>query len=276
MIAKLEKEIVEFYLIPSSAREVERKYGINLYQLKKLLTKYNIQTHSRSTVYRLRDDRTKVVCLEKYGVTNPFAAECIKEKIKQSMIDRHGVEHVGQASISKQKTKEAFLNKYGVDSYTKTEEFKKNYAANVAEYKIKEFKTKKLNRTFNTSKAEESYYKFLVKQYGKANVVRQYSEERYPYHCDFYIRSKDLFIELNLNWTHGGHPFNTKDQADLAILAKWEKRAKKSDYYKNAIETWTIRDVAKIATAKENKLNYLIYYKESELFEQYSRFKCFK
>lgn len=274
MTQELEKEIVEFYLAPSSAREIERKYGVNLYQLKKLLVKYNVPQHSKSDAYKLRDERTKEVCLERYGVTNPFAAEEVKEKIKQSMLDRHGVEYVGQAEISKQRTKETFLNKYGVDSYSKTEEFKKNYAANVDKYKIKEFKTKKLNGTYGTSKAEEAYYKILVERYGKANVVRQYKEKRYPYHCDFYIIPKDLFIELNLNWTHGEHPFDSKSQADMIKLAEWKKRAKKSDYYKNAIETWTKRDTAKIATAKENKLNYIInyiiFYKESELFEQSS------
>lgn len=270
MTKELEKELVEFYLAPNSARAIERKYGVNLYQLKKLLAKYDIPMHSKSDAFKLRDERTKEVCLERYGVTNPFAVEEVKEKIKQSMRDRHGVEYVGQAEISKQKTKEAFLKHYGVDSYTKTEEFKKKYVANSAEYKIKEFKTKKLNGTCNTSKPEEAYYEFLIKQYGKANVLRQHREKRYPYYCDFYIVSEDLFIELNLNWTHGEHPFNSENPADLAKLAEWQERAKVSKYYENAITTWTQRDTAKIATAKANKLNYITYYKESELFEQSS------
>lgn len=270
MTKEFEKELIEFYLIPNSAREIERKYGINLYQLKKILVKNNVPMHSKSATYKLRDERTKEVCLEKYGVTNPFAVEEVKEKIKQSMLEHHGVEYVGQAEISKQKTKKAFLEKYGVDSYTKTEEFKKNYSANVIEYKRKEFETKKLNGTCGTSKAEEAYYNLLVEQYGEGNIVRQYSEKRYPFHCDFYVVPEDLFIELNLSWTHGKHPFDANNPADVAKLNEWKKRAEKSDYYKNAIETWTKRDVTKITTAKANKLNYLIYYKESELFEQYS------
>lgn len=268
MTKELEKELIEFYLVPNSAREIERQYGVNLYQLKKLLAKYDIQMHSKSDAYKLRDERTKEVCLEKYGVTNPFAADEVKEKIKQSMLERHGVEYVGQAEISKQKTKEAFIKHYGVDSYAKTDEFKRNYIANVHKYKIKEFKTKKLNGTCNTSKSEEAYYNILIKKYGKDNVIRQYIEERYPYHCDFYIASEDLFIELNLSWTHGDHPFNSENYDDLAKLAEWKNRAKKSDYYKNAIETWTKRDTAKLATAKKNCLNYITYYKESELFDK--------
>ena len=253
--------------MPNSARERERKYGVNLYQLKKILAKFSIPQHSKTDAYKLRDERTKEVCLDRYGVENPFAAEEVKEKIKQSMIERHGVEYVGQAEISKQKSKEVLLNRYGVDHYSKTEEFKKNYSANAAEYKIKEFKTKKLNGTCRTSKSEEVYYNILVERYGNTNVLRQYREKRYPYHCDFYIVSEDLFIELNLSWTHGDHPFNGEDPADIAKLAEWQERAKTSKYYENAITTWTVRDPAKIATAKTNKLNYILYYKESELFE---------
>lgn len=130
MTQELEKELIEFYLAPNSAREIERIYGVNLYQLKKLLVKYNIPQHSKSDAYKLRDARTKEVCLEKYGVTNPFATEEVKEKTRQTMLERYGVEYVGQAEISKQKTKEAFLEKYGVDSYTKTEEFKNFIAEN--------------------------------------------------------------------------------------------------------------------------------------------------
>lgn len=270
MTKELEKELVEFYLAPNSAREIERKYGVNLYQLKKLLAKYNVPQHSRSDAYKLRDERIKEVCLERYGVTNPFAAEEVKEKIKQSMLEHHGVEYVGQADISKQKTKEVLLDKYGVDHYSKTEEFKKKYSANATEYKIKEFKTKKLNGTCKTSRPEEAYYNILVEHYGKTNVLRQHREERYPYHCDFYIVPEDLFIELNLSWTHGGHPFDKENPADLAKLAEWQERARASKYYESAITTWTMRDPAKIATAKANKLNYIVYYKESELFEQSS------
>ena len=30
--------------------------------------------------------------------------------------------------------------------------------------------------------------------------------DRYPFACDFYISSLDLFIECNYHWTHGGKP----------------------------------------------------------------------
>lgn len=130
----------------------------------------------------------------------------------------------------------------------------------------KQYKTKKQNASFNSSKAEENYYRKLCLKYGQENVIRQYSSDsRYPFNCDFYIKSKDLFIELNLSWTHGGHPFSQQNKADLIKLNSWKEKAKASEYYKNAIETWTVRDVKKHQAVKINKLNYIEYYSETEL-----------
>ena len=35
------------------------------------------------------------------------------------------------------------------------------------------------------------------------DVIRSYSTDKYPYNCDFYIPSKDVYIECNFHWTHG-------------------------------------------------------------------------
>jgi hypothetical protein len=35
---------------------------------------------------------------------------------------------------------------------------------------------------------------------------------------------------------------------------------KNTKFYKNAIECWTIRDTNKLQTAKNNNLNYLVFY----------------
>ena len=92
----------------------------------------------------------------------------------------------------------------------------------------------------------------------------------------FYIPAEDLFIELNFSWTHGEHPFDPANLEDLTKLQCWQEKAKTSQYYKNAITTWTVRDYAKITTAKANNLNYKLYYKEEDLYEQYAGFKRVK
>ena len=130
----------------------------------------------------------------------------------------------------------------------------------------RQYETKKRNNSFNSSKPEDNYYIHLIDVYGEDDVVRQYRDDRYPYACDFYVKSKDLFIELNFNWTHGGHPFDSQNEADIKKLTIWEKKAAKSEFYKNAIYTWTKLDVKKQLVAKENKLNYIVYYSEENAY----------
>ena len=121
--------------------------------------------------------------------------------------------------------------------------------------------SKKRNNTFNTSKPEIKLYNILCECYGKENVLRHYKDKnRYPFYCDFYIKPLDKFIELNLHWTHGSQPFVLNDDFCKAQLALWQEKAKTSQFYKNAIETWTVRDVEKQRIAKENHLNYEVIY----------------
>jgi len=131
----------------------------------------------------------------------------------------------------------------------------------------KQYITKKANNSFNSSKPEDRYYEVLIAQYGKDDVKRHYREDpRYPFECDFYIPSKDLFIELNLDWTHGGKPFEDTEE-DNKKLDIWKQKALNSKFYQNAIETWIVRDPAKFKAALDNNLNYITYYNEAELYD---------
>ena len=122
----------------------------------------------------------------------------------------------------------------------------------------KQWKTKKIRGTFGGphSQQENRIYEVLCEKYGKDNVERQYKSELYPFACDFYILSEDLYIEYNGLWTHGHTPYIGSKENDVK-LEKWKQKAVISDYYKSAIETWTISDVKKRNTAKENNLNYI-------------------
>jgi len=212
--------------------------------------------------------KTRQTCEEKYGVSYVLQADCVKNKIKQTNLKRFGAEYPIQNSevLKKQQEtnyakynslsiltsdylKQFLIDKFGVESYTQTKEFL-----------AIQRETKKINCSFKTSKSEEILYISLLKTYGVDNVLRQYVCEKYPFCCDFYIPAENLFIELNLSWTHGKHPFDENSPDDKALLEKWEEKAKTSKYYQNAIETWTVRDVKKLKTAKENNLNYRTIY----------------
>lgn len=131
------------------------------------------------------------------------------------------------------------------------------------EFKNKRYIKMKENGTLyvKDSKAESEYYKKLIDKYGEENIIRQYfDKDRYPFKCDFYIPSEDLFIEVHGNWTHGGRPFDQNDVECMDKLALWKEKAETSDYYKNAIYTWTNLDVRKLETANKNNLNFQVIY----------------
>ena len=61
--------------------------------------------------------------------------------------------------------------------------------------------SKKKNKTFGKSKSEDQIYQLLLQKFNK--VERQYKSEQYPFACDFYIPSIDLYIEYQGFYTHG-------------------------------------------------------------------------
>lgn len=121
--------------------------------------------------------------------------------------------------------------------------------------------TLKLNNSFNKSKPEDISYNLIKQKY--PDVIRQYKSDVYPFACDFYIPSLNLYIECNYHWTHGGHIYDENNEDDIKLLNKW--REKNTKYYDKAINTWTILDIKKYKTFNENKLNYKLFYNINEL-----------
>ena len=117
-----------------------------------------------------------------------------------------------------------------------------------------------------STRQEDVCYQILCDKFGPEDVIRQYQDPRYKrsdwhlYLCDFYIKSLDLFIELNGYWTHWRHPFDPSNVKDLERLETLRSKSSTSRTYQNAIKVWTIDDPEKIRIAKDNNLNYLVVY----------------
>lgn len=139
--------------------------------------------------------------------------------------------------------KQTMLNRYGVEFMLQSDI-----------YMQKMHNTKKRNGSYGKSIEEDKLYEKLKAKY--PDVKRQYSDERYPFPCDFYIPSLDLFIEYQGHIRHGKEPFNITNPEHLEILEKWEQKAKTSKYYQGMIRCWTVLDPEKRRIAKENNLNF--------------------
>lgn len=166
----------------------------------------------------------------------------------------------------KDKATTTCLAKYNTDNYAKTDEFKAFYRENNSSIKAKEYETKLKNGTFNSSKPENEFYETLVALFGSGDVLRQYRDARYPFRCDFYVKSLDAFIELNLSWTHGGHRFDPASAEDAAKLDLWKKKAETSKYYAIAMKTWTDRDISKFEAAEAGGIRYHACYSIEEAY----------
>lgn len=117
--------------------------------------------------------------------------------------------------------------------------------------------TKKSNGTMNTSKPEQLLGKMLVNYFGQDDVMTQHRlDKRYPFNCDFYIKSLDLFIELNATWLHGGKWFDPESDEDLTKVDYL--KSKHTPLYDRYVDIWTGSDVTKRNMARANNLNYVV------------------
>lgn len=95
------------------------KYRNKVASEQKSLETFGVTNPFAATIVQ---DRIKETNLAKYGVENPFAADEIKDKIKQTNLEKYGVENVSQNPDITQKAKNTCIEKYGVDNYAKTAE----------------------------------------------------------------------------------------------------------------------------------------------------------
>lgn len=227
-------------------------------------------------------DKGKETCRNKYGVVRASLLKEYQDKVKETNMKRYGVEvPLQNKEINKKWHETCYLNfgtysplankeiydkaeettykKYGVYCIFNTKENREKLLSEKT--KQKRYETLRRNHTFNTSKIEETIYEKLIDIYGKNDILREYKDkDRYPYRCDFYIKSLDLFIEVQGYYTHGKEPYNPNSTKHQILVQKYKER-----YGPNcqAITIWTIKDVEKRNKAKENNLKYLeIFHKD--------------
>jgi len=81
------------------------------------------------------NQKIKDVCLIKYGVENPFQADFVKEKSKNTFIEKYGVSHQMYIQEVKDKIKKTCLNKYGVEHPSQNDKvIKKTKITNILKY----------------------------------------------------------------------------------------------------------------------------------------------
>lgn len=208
-----------------------------------------------------------------YGVEYVLQNKDIKNKQEKTCIERFGTNNVFSSNYGKNKIKKTLLQRYGVDSYSKTLKFKNDMSELMSSVQMREqiYNTQKKNKSFNKSKTEDIAYKLLKEKY--YDVIHHYKDKnRYPFICDFYIPSLDLFIECQFGMYHNKRPYigDSNDLNEIELLKeKSFKRkqitGKNKSRYDSVIYTWAILDPKKRNIAKLNNLNFIEFWNLNEL-----------
>ena len=242
-------------------------------QKKTLLIKYGDENYNNSK--KCSETRKK-----KYS--DPVVREAFKAKQRKTCLERYGDEHYNNA-IQTEKTN---LKRYGVKNVSYLSEVKEKISKNARITRIKNhttaaecmadplkrkaftskvYTTKKKNNTFNTSKPEQQIKSLLEQKF--PDLQYQYKSEEYPFNCDFYIPSKQLYIEYQGTWSHGKKKYEGTED-DLALVTKWT--AKDTKYYKQALYVWTELDPKKRQIAKDNNLNWIEFFNMDQFMKWYN------
>ena len=229
-------------------------------------------------IFCIKEFRDKIVekrknDVDKNGLNSYERAGLKGAQTSKNNIDENGLNGFQRGTL---KTKQYFIHKEGVDNYSKTKEFKDLWKNNdfVKQVAQKIYETKKKNKSFNNrSKMEVRCFELLKTKFPDAEHSYRDSA-RYPFNCDMYIPSLDLFIECHFGFAHGGEPFNPNNlkhlkEVERCNIKKEELRfdGKKKKSYAEKIKVWTVDDPIKLETFKKNNLNYKIFYTEKEFNE---------
>lgn len=285
------------------------KYGDPNYNNKEKIkqTKLNNIDENGLNSFQRALQKGRQTNLIKYGVDNPFKSKDVKLNGKLTINKKYGTNSYTQTKEYKQymqdnkdiinnKRKKTNKIERGVDYYFQSKEFKNNLKNHLQEkfnadcytksqdyqnkkylIKQKEHDTKKKNGIFGKrSKAEIYCFELLKTKFSDAEHSYM-NYKKYPFNCDAYIPSKDLFIEFHFSQYHHFEPFNQNNIGHLSELSRiryiinnpfYTENYKKE--YKEILKTWTNSDILKLQTFKNNNLNYKIFYTKKQFMDWFN------
>ena len=198
IIKNIDKNQLENYYSNHLPSECMKKFNIPSHHIfNRILDEFNIRRHSASenTSIQMKNMSEENKKIRRNKISQSNSGRCVSEETRRK---------ISEAEKGKKrnfKSQETYLKSCSTRWYKGQKAHNKGIYGVVKQSQetiIKRFDTMKKNNSFNKSKEEEKYYSYLLHLYSPEDIVRQYyDKDRYPFHCDFYIKSEDLFIELN-------------------------------------------------------------------------------
>lgn len=284
---KIEKSILEELYITKQLRvkDIARKLGVSRATVTHAIKRFNL----------IRDPSIKMKLYKescsKWEGGHPSRSKEARNRVSRNMKQFYKSaskeiinDRIKKATISIKQTIKNKSTEERLSQAKKISNSIKNWHKNLTSEKIKEMKekmvlahknrsleeikliqqktyeTKKRNGTLlnNQSKAEEQVYQLLLIKFPSKDIERQYRSNKFPFKCDFYIKSLDLYIEYNGGQYHYKEPFDKNNPQHIERFNKLKKKnfENPNSVYKNMIKVWTEKDPLKRKIAKKNNLNY--------------------
>ena len=264
--------IYQLYIVENiSFNELFERLNISRRDLKLLLHTYKItknhKSRAKNNTYRRSQEEIRAVAAKSSATQKrTWAAKSEKEKEDWSNYQKelhHTEEYRRNASerskrIAKE-LKEASPEIWAQRNKKRSETCKKTWANEAP--RIQQHETRERNRLEQKKKlcrtiAEQKLYDTLKNIYPDIAYDIKV-DERYPFYCDFYIKSLDLFIELNAHPSHGRLPM------EMMSVDEYSK------YPPKWADVFAKRDVEKLKHIRDNKLNFIRIYPQATLEENY-------
>lgn len=214
-------------------------------------------------------EKRSITMQARYGGNSPMCDATVREKQAATMYRKYQARHALQARRFIDKMTATNLARYGVRNAMQSahssacmEKYGVSSPMQCKQIVDKMMATKLQNHTINTSATEDILYDQLCDVFGKDDVIRQYKSCRYDWNCDFYVKSCDMFIELNASFFHNRHWFDDMDFNDCAELSSFMAKAaldSNSSYF-GVVQTWSVYDVRKRQDARDANLNYIVFW----------------
>jgi hypothetical protein len=259
------EELFDLYINQNYSRaQLIQYFNVCKYKLSITLKKYGFNKNKK----RINKPKTKNIY---------FKTEDFKNKSKKTCIEKYNCEYPTQYLLFKEKRKRINDERFKVlRNITIKENIKEKTLNWLKELniEIKEVKDIKLKRKRNNIIEEEKYIREkLQDKFG--SVLFNHVDNKYPFHCDFYIPNHDIYIEYQGFEGHNDHPFNYNNPNDVQILLKWAeladlKKIDKRNKYLAYIATWVEKDPLKRKVAKINNLNWFEFFNLEQFNEWYN------
>lgn len=266
------KEFEQDYLQGLKVQELKKKYSIGSNGLfYRVLNKLNLDR--RQGQYPSKEEFVEYYINQNHSFKDTKKYFDLSTKTFYKCIEMYQVVKSEEAKVKR--TQQTMLERYGKDN-----------ALKLPEIKEKVYQTMKTNGTLGKliSQSEKEVEELLYSHFKESDIERNYKDDlRYPFKCDFYIKSLDLFIEFNGSHYHGNRnrdslgpfdPLNPKHLKELKHLKQLEKShpikedsTTQKTQYTRMIKVWTQEDPLKRETAKKNNLNFKEFWSLQEVKE---------